>query len=431
MAIDFFASARFRMKIPDGVTGVGGGLIMPAAIPLHTLARRGLDRKFPHLARRLLDPQLYLGGLPANSCRKACVNLSTYSWFKTDQSSFASSRQTQAEWKDRATARIHSVWQNPIPTAAADIDRALRACLELQSGLECEALVLPSPLTVDLASDYSLELRWLDRGATIAHKIAPTLPILATLAISDTCLRPMEPWANPLLDIIIDQLTARGFGGVYLTLELANENGYYCTHPNTVGAMLRVVDALGESGSRVVVAFAGVMGLLAVASGADTWSTGWYRGERRLKLADFEDQTGRAHPTYYSHPLASEIHLESDLDRLVKAGMLNAIADTTSASERLLKALRAGRSAGSVADWAYLASNVNAAQTHFLSAVIRETEKLRLLGREGRRQYARNWLEQADRLATELYKIGSFHQRTELSHQSAWKAAYDRYLSRS
>src|SRR5262249_8567903 len=158
-----------------------------------------------------------------------------------------------------------------------------------------------------------------------------------------------------------------------------------CTHPNTAGAILRLVDAL--KAKRIVVGFAGVLGLLAIAVGADTWSTGWYRGERRLRLADFEDQEGRAYPTYYSHPLGGEIHLDADLDRIVSAGTFAILADLTPASERLVGALKAGRPAGSVADWAYLPSNVTAAQTHFLMALVRETKKLRRLSPADRIEY--------------------------------------------
>lgn len=429
MSIDLFASARFRMQLPEGVDGVSGGLIMPAALPYHTLVRRRLE-SFPHLSRRLLDPQLYLAGLAATSCRKACVNLASYGWFPAAQSKYSSAKQTQATWRAHAAARIHSSWSRDLPTTTANIRSAVRSCLEVQSQLECEALILPSPLTTELATDYSTELAWLDAGLEETALMGSDLKRIATIAISDTCLRPVDPWSNQLLEIIIDQVTARDVAGVYLVLELANENGYYCSHPNTVGSLLRLVHALAEDGRRrVIVAFAGMLGLLAITAGADTWSTGWYRGERRLKLADLQDQTGRAHPSYYSHRLASELHLEEDLDRVVKAGLLPSIADVTSASSLLIKALKSGRTTASVAGWANQPSNIAAAQAHFLTVAARETERLRGLSKDGRLTYGADWVAEADRLASELYKIGSFHHRTELNHQAAWKQAYKRFLS--
>lgn len=432
MALDFFASARFKMKLPPGVTGVAGGLIMPAALPLHTLVRRPLDKQFPHLRRRLLDPQIYLAGLPAASCRKACVNLASYGWFSAPQPAFSSGKHTQAEWRARAAAKIHTTWQHAAPTTAADIKEAIRRSLDVQIQLGCEALILPSPLTVELSTDYAVELTWLDKGLAEASALSSDLPRIATVAISDTCLRPVDPWANSLLEIIVDQLTAREIQGAYIVLELANESGYYCTHPNTAGSLLRLVNSLSQTQRRrVLVAFSGILGLLAAAVGAEIWSTGWYRGERRLRLADFEDQSGRAYPSFYSHPLASELHLESDLDRVVGANLLKAVADVTPASERLIKALKLGRPVSSVADWASVPSNVGAAQEHFLSAVVRETERLRGLTPEHRLQYGLEWVTTADRLANELYKVGSFHQRTELNHQAAWKQAYDRFLKES
>jgi len=95
-----------------------------------------------------------------------------------------------------------------------------------------------------------------------------------------------------------------------VVLEQANETTYYCTAENTVGALMRLAYGLKAGGlSRVILCYAGVAGLLTLLMGADGWATGWYRGERRLKLADIERSEGRAMPAYYSHAAATEFHL--------------------------------------------------------------------------------------------------------------------------
>jgi hypothetical protein len=54
MKKEFYAPAKFKMSIPDGLKGVAGGLIFPSGIPSPTLVRRDLTNKYPHLNRRLL-----------------------------------------------------------------------------------------------------------------------------------------------------------------------------------------------------------------------------------------------------------------------------------------------------------------------------------------------------------------------------------------
>jgi hypothetical protein len=308
---DFFVAAKYRMKLPDGVGPVAGGLILPSGIARHTLERRDLVRKYPHLARRYLDPQLYLATLNPATCRKSCTNLATYGWFPgATLPAFDSSTHTQADWMEIAAQQITTTWTARIPTDENEIVDVIRHCVETQRSLGCAGIILPSPRTVDLNTTYAAELSWLDHGLDIAARIAPELPRFATVALSDTCLRTADPWTSNLIDLILDQITARAPEGVYLMIEQAHESGYFCTHPNTVGALLRLVDGFKHGGvDTVFVAFAGIAGLLGVIAGADAWATGWYRGERRLRLADFEQQEGRAMPAYYSHPFASEFHM--------------------------------------------------------------------------------------------------------------------------
>jgi hypothetical protein len=240
----------------------------------------------------------------------------------------------------------------------------------------------------------------------------------------------MRPVDNALIDAIVDQVTSRAPEGAYLVLEQANEDGYYCTHPNTIGAVLRIIHGLKLGGiGRVVVSFAGTGGLLALAVGADTWSTGWYRGERRLRLVDFEQQEGRAVPAYYSHNLAGEFHLESDLDRATRAGFLPRIADVTVASEGLIRALERGTSTSAVPDWQYRQSNVAASIEHFLTVMSRETGVLSALNNNACLDYAQTWLETADNLASALYSVGSFNSRTSLNHQRSWREAFAQFLA--
>ncbi|RYD63037.1 MAG: hypothetical protein EOP84_34000, partial [Verrucomicrobiaceae bacterium] len=250
----------------------------------------------------------------------------------------------QSDWKRSTEAVIHRAWKGALSSDPHEALIALANCVRMQEQLGCEAIILPSPLTADQDSNLNVEMAWLDLGMAVSSKEAPNVPRLATVALSDASLRGVDPWKNQLLDVLIDQITARGPEGVYLVVEQANEQGYYCSHPNTIGAILRLAYEFRSSGlSRVVVGQVGTAGLLALAAGADTWSAGWYKNERCLRFADLEDREGRAIPTYYSHALASEIHTEEDLSRFAKLRLFARIEDETPASSGLLRALRAGQ----------------------------------------------------------------------------------------
>lgn len=430
---EFYAPAKFKMALPGDVPDVDGGIIFPSGLMADALVRRKLGKKHAHMARRLIDPQLYLAELPAGSCRKACTNLATYPWFSSgNNGTYESGSQTQAEWRKDLKADIHNQWAGSVPAGARKIEATVSSCVTFQRELKCEAIILPSPLVTDIATNYSRELAWLDAGLKQAATLAPGLPAYATIAVSDTALRVSDPYENDLLSIIIDQVTARAPKGAYIVIEQANENGYYCTHPNTVGALLRLVHELKAGGvERIVLAPFGTAGLLGLAAGADAWCVGWYRGERRIKLADFTDQMGMAVPTYYSHQAATEFHLANDLDRVVVAGLLEEVADETDASRDLLRALRGGAKVASVPEWQYRQSNVGAACEHFLRVAVRETAAFGPLSEAADVKHVNAWLRDAERLATKLYRIGNFNARTELGHQANWIRALQAYAANS
>lgn len=429
---DLYHLAKYRMEPPT--SGFDGGIILASGLPKHTLERRELD-KWPHLSRRLVDPQMYLAGLAPSNARDTCTKLISYPWFAPAQlEEFDSGRITAKEWAQQTKAKITALWPD-LPTTAEGIEHTVDEVVNFQQSVGCEAIILPSPLTIDPNTTYETELLWLEIGLSRAGRLAPGVPALPTVALSDSCTRSIEPGQNTLVSMLLDQVTARATDGVYLVFELASENGYYCRAHRTIGAMLRLVDGFKRGGlDRVFVNYVGVAGLLAIGAGADAWSTGWYRSERRLRLADFEaeDEFARAYPSLYVHALASDIHVRKDLGKLVAAGYLTRIEDRTTYSELLYSALRVGQTADDVGLWKPTPSNVQkGAIPHFSEAMIRETAYLSALGSlEQRQKSVLQWLEGADALATELYGLlgDELHDRTELDHQNAWLRAFRNYL---
>jgi hypothetical protein len=427
---EFYAPARHQMAIPPGIKGITGGIIFPAGINQHTLSRRDLSKKYPHLKRRLLDPQFYLSSLSAFTCRKACVNLSSYPWCLTNGAkAYESSKQSQSEWKAEANALIHRTWKSEIPKAISEINKVVAKCILFQEQLDCEAIILPCPLTIDFSSDIAVELAWLDVGLALAKQLAPNKPRLATIAISDSCLRSIDPWKNDLLTVIIDQITARTPEGAYIVIEQTNESAHYCANPNTIASLLRLVYELKEGGlQRIVVGLVGMAGLLAIAAGADAWTVGYYQSAQRVRLSDFDDHEGRAFPTYYTHKLAGEIHLENDLDKINEKGFLNRIEDVTPASKELIQALRSAKKVKNVPEWQYKQTNIAAANQHFLMVAARETQILAGKTKRECLQYAYDWLKSSEQLAVDLNSLGGFNPRTSLKHQASWLHSFESFI---
>jgi hypothetical protein len=430
VAKEFFWPGSVQLKLPGNISGVSGGIIYPIGVACHALIRRDISKKYPYLTRRLLDPQLYLVRLDPYTCRKKCAYLATYPWFPTKPFTlFKSGEHTQREWQGELTKKIHELWLGQLPKKVEEIEQTIGICLQVQVDLDCENYILPSPLTVDQATDYSIELQWLDIGLSVAKRINNNKQILATIAISDSALRLIEPWENELIDLIIDQVSSREPDGAYIVLEQSNEQGYYCTHHNTVGCLLRLVHGLKTAGlKRIVVAYTGTVGFLSLLAGADIWSSGWYKSERKLKLTDIEDSEGRAYPAYYSHNFAGEFNVENDLDHAYKRGLLPAIQELTSASAPLLTALKAGKKASKVAEWEYRPANVTAAKEHFVSAVVNHTAEIANLSKGELFTYGLNWLENAKNLAETVSNFNNRHDRTEISHQSSWYKAFKNFV---
>lgn len=433
MAKEFFWPGSVQLKVPGNISGVAGGIIYPIGIPYHTLIRRDLNKQYYHLQRRLLDPQLYLIRLDPYTCRKKCAYLATYPWFPIKPfSEFNSSEYTQRQWQHAITQNVHKLWLGQLPKKNNEIEQTIQVCLEIQESLSCEQYILPSPLTVDQATDYSTELQWVDSGLKVAKQINNKKGILATIAISDSALRLIEPWDNDLIDLIIDQISSRELDGAYIVLEQSNEQGYYCTHHNTVGCLLRLVYGLKTAGlKRIVVAYTGTTGFLSLLAGADTWASGWYKSERKLKLTDIEDRDGRAYPAYYSHNFAGEFNLENDLDHAFEGGLFSAIRELTSASEPLIAGLQSGEKASIVPEWAYRPANVTAAKEHFVSVAINRTSEIADMDESELFDYGLDWLKNATSLAEVISKFENRNPRTEINHQSSWYKAFKNFVEKA
>lgn len=428
----FFVNLNDKFKLAEGIEP-DGSMLLASALPSHTLLRRDM-KEYPNLDRRLFDPQLYMAGISANSdeMRKVCAKLGSYPWFGVEGlSDFKSGEVKQAQWMAVAKKKIGGSWPSKAPES--DIRDRARECIEFQRTLGCEAIILPSPLTTEPGTQYQTELEWLDAGLHHVHSLGEDLaqPVYATVALSDLCLRLIDAGKNPLLDLIIDQVSAREVDGVYIVVEQTSESAEtkHCSHFRTLWSVLRLVHEFASDAQLAVgVNFVGVFGLACEAAGASWWASNWYKSLYRLRLQD-KIAGGRAYPSYWCHRLILDINMESDFDSLAKASVLGTYEDRTPVSEGLLQAATTGVAASSVGAWAYSPSNVTAAKDHFvLSAIAQEQEHSKLKGKD-RLEAVADWLKTAMAGATEVANELGAQCKTKLDHVQAWYDAIAHYRS--
>jgi len=429
-----YLNVRYKFAAPDHAGPVAGGIIAASAMPMGQLMRRDF-RKHPYLQHRLLDPQLYLASLDPNVARGSVVNLATFPWFARHEVPAYDSEKhgTLAQWKtDNADALVASWPRKPFSGQAA-IEAAVRAAVQCQLELGCNAVILPTPMTTVATQHFTTETEWIDVGLAVCKELRVTLPIFATVALSDTVLRGVPPHEHPLLHTITNQIASREqLAGAYLVLEQTGDDQYVCTVRDSLLSLLVVTDDLVRGASRqVIVNYVGTFGAVLAAAGASIWSSGYYLSQRRMKLADFDEKMGLAKPRYFSLGLAGDVGIERDLQWFFQKGFGEKLFTKTEAGEVVQAALAAGTYPQSVPEWEFRPNNIQAAASHYTEAVSRFGAALRSLEPVKRVELVHRWLAGAVRLGEALKTAGPKSYATEIVHQPVWLDVFEEWRRRA
>ncbi len=425
----FYYNAKYKFALPGHPCGIAGGVVAASAMPAGQLLRRNF-RTHAYLQHRLFDPQLYLSSLDPNTAGRSVLNLASWPWFcpgvvpDYDSNTHASVKR----WKDLHGDALLRSWPNSVPSDPHPIADAARAAIRTQLDLGCEMVILPVPLTTIATQQFAIETAWIDAGIEACKALKVAIPVLATVAISDSLLRGVDPTQNPLLHTISNQLSARTeLAGAYILPELASENGYVCTNRDTLLSLLLLADDLVRgAGKMALVNYVGTFGAVLSAVGTSVWASGYYRSQRRLKLADFEDQIARAMPRYHSVKLAGDIGLQVDIQHAY-AQYGDRILTATDDGLTLARALASG--AYPPPEWEYAQSNITAAAGHYNEVAYR-LGQLDTQNPETRIQTVRRWLEGAVLWVDNLQRIGiTASAQTELTHQAVWLNAFEGWCS--
>lgn len=433
----FYHNTKYKFALPDGSpANIAGGIIAASAMPAGQLIRRVRRdiRKYPYLQHRLFDPQMYLAVLDPAVARGPVVNLASYSWFGQNEIPEYDSKQHKSlkAWKAEHEQALVDAWPGaPLPDGIGR-EHGILAAVQHQLALGCEAIILPAPLTTVVAQNYQTETEWIDLGLQVCRDLRVAVPIYATVALSDTVLRGVDPRTHPLLHTITSQIAARDeLNGAYLVIEQAGEDGYACSSRETLLSLLLMVDDLVRGASRqVIVNYMGTFGAIATAAGASVWSSGYYLSQRRLKLTDFDDKTAFAYPRYYSARLAGDIGLDADIVGAHSAGLARKILTDTATSEPLKRALEAESYPGAVPQWVHRPGNITAAAAHYNEVACQLGATLYALDVNRRVEYVERWLRGAVALVCQLNDAGIYKSNyTNLQHQAVWLSVYEDWRS--
>jgi hypothetical protein len=388
----FLMNLGYGWPIAAAVDDLEGVVIIPA----HNDAERVRRTSTREFSRVLVDPQLYLAGLSAEDCSTTCCRLATYPWFGVeDLPRFDSSSEKKRDWKAKLKVATADGWLGEPPSGDAIREACIEA-IDFQIELGCSHIILPSPLVTEREDEAELQAIWLDAAMEVVEESDVAAPVLASIAIADSAVSSASFDEAAFLDTIVDQVTTRDVHGVYIVVVQTGPADHpFDTPSHLLRAYAHLSARFGETGlDTIVVNFADVFGLGTLAHGATAFATGASRNLRRMSLAAYRDAGGgRALPSLYSHKMLGEYLSETHLDQIAEVNMLRRVSDRTHASQPLLAALRAGRSAGNVVAWAESQNNIDTAKKHFVQAMQREA--VRLAGSKRPRDSVIDWLETA------------------------------------
>ncbi len=393
------------------------------------MRQRRLVKEHPHLAHRMLDPQLYLAKVPATS--KPVPNLATYPWFGVPNQPFISAQHTVKDWMDTHEGQLKGDWASDVPTADADIMKAVGSCIDFQLKIGVEAIILPSPLTDIIAGQYELETKYLDAAEEHCKHAAIQVPVYATIAFSDQAVRGTDPLTNTLLSTMTAQVASRGFiQGAYIVIEQSNDHGYcYSCEEGCLSLLILADDLSRGCRKRVICNYAGIFGAISMAAGTSIWASGHYRSHRSFRLADQEDETGRAMPRLFSLGLLGDIGVEEDAQLIYDSPYRNHILYPTQDSIPLYAAFAAGKSAEDVPAWRYIQGNIAASSAHYYQVCKDVDELISAHDQPARIKLIDKALERAAKLVTELKGSQTLNRNhhCDFAHQQVWFNAFRKW----
>jgi hypothetical protein len=432
--VAFFYNARFSFETEPTPAPIAGTIIAASSVSSVDLmkGKRAKDlTRLDHLKVRFLDPQLYMAGLDPALDGPAVERLASYPWFHgQDIPQYDSGEyRNPTSWKRQHAAELLARWTRTIPSTNRAIRNAANGAVKLQQSVGCSAIILPGPLTTIADQSFERELGWIDAGIEAAAESQVKLPLYATVALSEAVLHNVNPFENPLIHTITNQISARiELAGAYVIFEQSDPGSYVWQAHDPLLCLLLLTDDLSRGSKKdVIVNYLGSFGAVATAAGASVWASGFNQSQRRFSL---KATKGRARPRYYSGSLIGDIGVENDLRRVHDLGLDSSLLTPTQADAPLRRALAAGQGPNAVPDWQYRIGNTTASKNHYMEIVANIGVNLNKFPSRNRVEEIHRWLTDALRLASRLRSQGFANgAATDITHQKVWLDAFERWRS--
>jgi len=410
--------------------GPHGVIFNASGVDLESALRRERPSGLPDEV--YFDPQLYLLSLPYDTAPRTCRKLATYPWFPIETPDFDSGEVSIRDWIENVGEAISERWPPVLPSDPNAINNVIRQSIDFQQQFGVSEIILPSPLTNFPESDLSVEMTWVDEGIRVASTIDK--PFLVTFAISDACLLHVDPSDNQLLQLAIDQFTAREeIPGVYLVIEHSRGESNRIVHARVAWALLEFCYYVGKSaGKKVLVNYTDTFGLACLAAGAKGFASGLSTKSKRLHFEDFVERGGGgAFPKFYAHSTICDYLPERDLERLRDLHLLRLIQnDRTPASSSLFDVLTSEGSVGSIPEWRESKNNLSGSRDHFIQRVRTAVDEINGKSENEKREIILAWLQDAERTVNYLNERFSDEALYDDGrHVRAWRSAFESFLN--
>lgn len=441
----FYHNTRHDIPLPEGSPGdISGGIVLASSLSKPELLDRDLSGRSDYLTRaRLLDPQVYLAEITVDTASKAAANLGSYDWFPCLPAPYVrnSAKRLGTAWFRQRRKAIQDAWPAAAPRDPRAVLDCIAAAVHVQRHFGCEAIILPSPMTRDVAS-YEAEVQWLNTGLEVcAREVEANVPVYATIAFDDFVIRQRRPLESPFLQSIAAQIAARPrLAGAYIVLaqESEQDGTYVCRSPDSLLAVLTLVNDIAHlAGRQVIVNGMGPFGVAAFAAGARIWASSFYRSSRRIRTSDSDDREGFAttFPRYFSVPLLGDVGVRTDLAQLARDQRTVALLTDTPPAAGVNEVLRGGDAPSTVPAWAYAAGNRTAAMAHYLWCMQQLDATVTAVPAGDRVELVARLLRDAETHAAEAqgvlaanpqYRRGG-KRYSDLQHQRTWRECFDRW----
>src|SRR6188508_1250086 len=100
-----FLNRGGRRAIDESVERIHGEVFLPAFNSIAAM------RSAEHSSRLLIDPQLYLAGLPVADCGKVCGRLASFPWFGVEAVPDFASGDRRRDWEEDCRQAARAGWR--------------------------------------------------------------------------------------------------------------------------------------------------------------------------------------------------------------------------------------------------------------------------------------------------------------------------------